>query len=147
NVHEIETHSFHRRNHRRWWRRACNHSVDTVTDTFLQLRGSVQQNVVHDGRATIMRDAVFPYQLENAGRIDLAQANVRSNKRRASPGKTPSVAMKHRQSPEIDSVLRYAPSQDFANCIDKCPTMRVNHTFGIPSRARGVVQSNGVPFV
>ncbi len=67
--------------------------------------------------------------------------------RRDRPRKTPAVAVKHRQRPQIHRMRRHRPYQYVRHGVRVGAAVRVNDTFWIAGRARRVVQRDCVPFV
>jgi hypothetical protein len=67
--------------------------------------------------------------------IDFAQANMRAHHGDDRPGKTPAVAMKHRQCPQIDRMRRQWPSHDIADRFQKCTAMVIDHALGVAGGA------------
>ena len=63
------------------------------------------------------------------------------------PRKTPAVAMKHRQRPQINWVVRKLPIDNIAHRIEIGAAMVIDHAFRVSGGARGVVQGDRVPFV
>ncbi|GER27651.1 zinc knuckle (CCHC-type) family protein [Striga asiatica] len=75
------------------------------------------------------------------------RANAGSTKGSKSPRETPTVAMKHRQSPQVNSSFRNPPHDSITNCHNISPSMVQDHALGTRCRARGVTQSNAIPLV
>ena len=65
-----------------------------------------------------MGDAVLRDQLKNLGRIDLAQTDVDARGGRHRPRKAPTVAVEHRQRPQIHRMLAEITGQNIADGIE-----------------------------
>ena len=114
---------------------------------FLRRIRRIDQRVVDDRRPAHVGDAVLCDQLENPGRIDLAQADIDAGRGRNGPGEAPAVAMEHRQRPEIDRMLAEIGGEDVADGVEIGATVMGHHALGIAGRSRGVAERDGVPFV
>src|SRR6266403_920584 len=79
--------------------------------------------------------------------VEPAETDVRPGECRYCPWETPAVAMKQRQGPKVDRVLAQTPCQRVANRIQICAAMMIYDAFGVPGRARRVIQRDSVPFV
>src|SRR6202051_792767 len=110
------------------------------------IRG-VDQGVVDDRRARHVRDAVPLDQVENLRRFDLAQADIDAGGRRDGPGKTPAVAVEHRQRPEIHRMLAELACEDVADRIEVSAAVVGDDALRITRGAGGVAQRDGFPFV
>jgi hypothetical protein len=93
--------------------------------------GRCGQHREHRRRAAHVRHAVLGDHREDQRRIDLAQAYMRAAHRHHRPRKTPAVAVKHRQRPEIDRLRRQRPGHGVADGFQKRTAMMINHTLRI----------------
>ncbi|MGY3467361.1 hypothetical protein ACVW0I_004232 [Bradyrhizobium sp. LM6.11] len=100
--------------------------------------GRVDQRVVDDRRPAHVGDAVLLDQLEDFGRLDLAQADIDAGGGSNSPGETPPVAVEHRQRPEINRMLAEIAREDIADGIQICAAMMGHDALGIARGARRV---------
>jgi len=107
----------------------------------------IDQRVVDDRRAAHMGDAVLCDQFKNPGRIDFAQADVHTGRGSDGPGKTPAIAMEHRQRPEIDRMLAEIAGEDVADGVEVGAAVVGHDALGITRGPRGVAERNGVPFI
>ena len=94
-----------------------------------------------------MRDTLFRNQRQYMLRIELSQTDIHTGTRCQRPRKTPAIAMKHRQGPQVDRVLGHIPFENIRYGIDRRTPVVIDHAFGITGRARGVVQCNRIPFI
>ena len=102
---------------------------------------------MHDGRTAVMRYAVLANSIKNCFCVNPTQAHVNARPGRHSPGKTPAIAVKHGQRPQINRVFRQIPFQDIRHRIERRTPVVVNHALGVSGGAAGVVERNGVPFI
>ena len=128
-------------------RSACDQADDAASGISLRRIGRIDQRVVDDRRSAHVGDAVLLDQLEDLGRLDLAQADIDAGGRRERPGKAPAVAMEHRQRPEIDRMLAEIAGEDIADGVEIGAAMMGDDALGIARRARRVAQRDRVPFV
>src|SRR5262249_4687135 len=80
-------------------------------------------------------------------RIDLAQADIHAGRGRDRPWEAPTVAMKHRQGPEIDRMLAEIAREDVADRVQVSAAMMGDDALGIARGTGRVAQRNRVPFV
>ena len=144
---QLDADAFGALEHRDRRRRARDQADDRPCLGALGRAGRVDQRVVDDRRAAHVGDAVLRDQLEDFCGIDLAQAHIDAGGRGDRPGKTPAVAVEHRQRPEIDRMLAETAGQDIADGVEIGAAMMGDDALGIAGRARGVGQRDGVPFV
>ena len=93
-----------------------------------------------------MGDVVLRDGVENRFSFDTTQADIGSGKRRYRPWKTPAVAMKHRQGPQVNRV-GHCPDQRVADGVQKRSAVMIDDALRIAGCSRCVVQRTGVPFV
>ena len=94
-----------------------------------------------------MRDAVLLDRLEDECWIDTPQADVGARVRRHCPREAPSVAMEHRQRPQVHRVPRHAPLENVADAVQIRASVVINDTLRVSGRPRRVVQRYRLPFV
>ena len=76
-----------------------------------------------------------------------AQEHMGSGEHGDRPGEAPAVAVKQRQRPQIDGVVRHFPGDDIVDRIGPGATVRINNALG-PARGSGsVVQRQRVPLI
>ena len=118
-----------------------------MLDSAAPFFGRRYQRALHNRRAAIMRDTLLRNQRQHLLRIELAQTDIHARSRCERPRKTPAIAMKHGQGPEVDRVLGHIPFENIGNSIDRRTPVVIDHTFGITGSTRGVVQCNRIPFI
>ena len=146
-VNQAESKPFHAFDHRRRRRGAGDHCRNGMIDPRFHFVRRVDQRRVNDRRAAIVAHFFRAHQIENRFRLDFAQAHISPGLRRDRPGKTPAVAMKHWQRPQINRMTLHAPSQDIADGIHVGAAMVRNDAFRIARCAGGIVQRDGVPLI
>ena len=130
-------------------RRCCtgNHGLDRPVDAFSHGLRRGNHHGMHDGCPAVVTDSMFANQRKDERRIDLSETDTRARDRRKRPGKTPAVAVKHRQCPQVDRMPRQAPGQHVADRIEIGATMMNHHALRIAGCTRGVVQADCIPFI
>src|SRR5260370_16854866 len=99
----------------------------------------VHQENVDGGGTVIVRDALGLKEIPNETGVDLAQADVRASHNRYSPWVAPTIAMKHRQPPQV-AALTAPPCLDVLGAVAEAgATMRVPHAFRAPPPPRPAV--------
>src|SRR5438067_11647180 len=78
---------------------------------------------------------------------DAPEANMGAGHRRDRPRKTPAVAVEHRQGPQIDRMVPYAPDESVAERVEIGATVVIDDPLRIAGGARGVVERDRVPFI
>jgi hypothetical protein len=146
-VGEVDADALAALDHRRRRRGTGDQSLDRMVDALAQLGRRVDQHAVDDRRPAQMRHMVLADQREHLDRVDPAQAHAGAGIQRHGPRKAPTVAVEHRQRPQVGGVRRHAPRDDVAGGVQVGAAMVVDHTLGIAGRAGRVVQSDGIPFV
>ena len=146
-VRDVEAHLRHAFDHRGGRRGRGDERAHLVLDAALQLVRRVDQRLVHDRRAAIVRDAVLLDEPEDRRCLDPAQADVRPRVRRHRPGKAPAVAVEHRQRPEIHRMVRHAPDEDVAHTIKVSAAVVIHHALRVAGGTGGVVERDRFPFV
>ena len=136
--------AFEHRDRRRGARDQSDHGPRGLA---LRRAGRVDQRVVDDRRAAHVGDAVLRDQLEDLGRIDLAQADIDAGRGRDRPRKAPAVAVEHRQRPQIHRMLAEIAGEDIADGIEIGAAVMGHDALRIARGARGIAQRNRVPFV
>ena len=127
--------------------RACCHGLHVVINAGLGGFRHVQQCVKHNRGATHVGNLMIPDQLQNLLGINPAQADVSAGHGGDGPGETPTVAMEHRQGPQVHRVHVHGPDCLVADGIDVGATVMIDHTFWIAGSAGGVVQRDRIPLV
>ncbi len=135
------------RQHRHRRRGAGNRALHQRTTGIDRRIGRVDQRVVDDGRARHVGDTVFAHQREDLGGIDLAQADIDAGTRRNGPGEAPTVAVEHREGPEIDRMLAEAGGENVGDGVEIGAAVMGHDALRIACGARGVAERDGVPFV
>ena len=74
-----------------------------------QFRGRVDQHLMNNRRTAVVGHFMGSDGLEDLCCFNPAQTYAGSGVHRHAPDKTPTVAVEHRQRPEVDRVLRHAP--------------------------------------
>ena len=143
----IEPHLRHAFDHRRRRRSTRHHRLDLPVDTRAQGRRCGDEGGMHDRCAAVMRYAVLTHQPEDQRRVDATQTDIGAGHCRERPRKTPAIAVKHRQGPEIDRMARQVPGQHIADRVQIGAAMVNHHALGIAGRARGVIQADRIPFI
>src|SRR5206468_9697639 len=105
------------------------------------------QLCVDDRRSSHVGYAVFWDQLEDLRWIDLAQADVDAGGSGDRPWKAPTVAVKHRQRPEVDRMLAEIAGQDVADGVEIGAAVMGNDALGIAGGSGRIAERDGVPFV
>ena len=128
-------------------RRGRDHRVELVVERRAQLGRGVEEQVVDDGRAAVVRHAVLRDQPVDRRRVHGAEADVRPGVRRHRPGEAPAVAVEHRQRPQVDAVPRHVPGDDVADRGEVGAAVVDDDALRVARRARGVVERDGLPLV
>ena len=147
NMRQIETHFFHAFDHRHRRCRARDQAMHRVVDTLLHRRRGIEQQVMHNRRAAIVRDLVRANQIENRLRVDAPQTHIGARRCRDCPRETPAVAVKHRQRPQIHRMRCHAPRHDVAHRVEIRAAVVIHHALGVTRGARGVVKGERVPLL
>src|SRR6516162_6115385 len=106
----------------------------------LLLGRCVEQRRHYDRRTAEMRDLVAGDGVVHGWRTHLAQADMRAGDHRYRPWEAPTVAVEHRQRPEIDAVLAHAAGEHVADGEEIGAAVVIDYAFGIARRARRVVE-------
>src|SRR5690554_704733 len=72
---------------------------------------------------------------------------MHASQRGNGPWIAPTVAMEHRQGPQIHRMITHRPSHLVAHRVEERAAMVVHHAFGVTGGARGVIERNGLPFI
>ena len=118
-----------------------------MIDCRFHFRRCIDQRRVNNRRATIMADFFRSHQIENGLRIDFSQTNISSCLRGDGPWETPTVAMKHRQCPQINRMTLHVPRQHIADGVHVRAAMVIHHPLRIARCARRIIQRDRIPFV
>ena len=78
---------------------------------------------------------------------NLAQADMGAIHRGDGPWKTPAIAVKHRQGPKVHGVLGNRRGNNITLGEKTGTAMVIDHSLGITSGSRGIIDSNGVPLI
>jgi hypothetical protein len=97
--------------------------------------------------AAHVRDAVFGNRIEDALRLDLAQAYVRAAGCRHGPRKGPARAMEHRQRPQVAALVVELEGQRVGERAEVGAAMAVYGALGIARGAGRIEQADRVPLV
>ncbi len=146
-VSQIEAHGFEPLDQCRGWRGSGHHGPHRVVNAGFHLGGRIDQQILDDRGAAVMRYTRASDAIENGLRLDLAQTDVDPGPRGHRPRKAPAVAMKHGQSPQIDRVLGHVPFENIGHRIHIRAAMGVHHALGFAGRAGGVIQGDRIPLV
>src|SRR5215471_20775345 len=114
-----EAHLLHRLDHRRGWCGTPGRDIDEMLEAALDRVGCVHQQVQHDRRAAEMGDPVLGDRCEDRRRIYPPQADMSASNGSYRPRVSPAVAMKHRQSPEIDRTAIEPEGDRIADGVQK----------------------------
>ena len=106
--------------------------------------GRAGQRDQHRRRRAQRADVLVPDQLEDDGRIHLAQADVGARGRRHRPGVGPAVSVEHGQRPQVRRAHRHRQVQQGADGIDGGVPVRDHDALGAGRRAAGVVDRDQV---
>ena len=109
--------------------------------------GRVKQHVEHHRRAAECGHAVGRDGVKDRRRLDPPQTHMGGGDGYHRPGKRPTIAMKHRQGPQIDAVAPQFGGHDVGQRVQIGAAMMVDDTFGIARGPRGVIERDRVPFV
>jgi hypothetical protein len=112
-----------------------------------QLDRRVDQHRVDDRRPAVVGDTMLADRREHRRRLHVPQADVDARAGRDRPGEAPAVAVEHRQGPEVDRVLGHIPLEDVRDRVQVGAAVVVDDAFRVPRRARGVIQTDGLPLV
>src|SRR5262245_32952893 len=96
----------------------------------------------HGGGTTHVRDILGGNESEDLGGIDTAQADMRPPHSSHTPGKTPAVTVKHRESPEVGRAAVDPHLEHGIERIQICAAMRIEDALGIAGSATGVVNTD-----
>ena len=94
-----------------------------------------------------MSDAVAPDRFDDRAGVHPAHADVDAGPRCQRPGKAPSIAVEHRQRPEIDRMLGHVPFENVGDDVGGGSAVVVHPPLGISCRSARVVERYGVPLV
>ena len=144
---DVKTNLGHALDHGRWRRSPCHHAAHPTRHTLAQGRVGLDDQVVHDGRCTVMVDIVLAHGLQNRWGIHFAQAHMGAAEHRHRPRKTPAIAMEHRQGPQVTRKVRHGPSGRVAHRVQVGAAVVGDHALGVAGGARCVGNRNRVPFV
>ena len=142
-----DPHRLHPGDHGRGGRSAGGHHLDGVIQPPLERRVGIVEHIEHDGRRAEVAHLVLVQRAINGGRLHMAQADAHPGGGRQRPGEAPAVAVKHRQSPEIDRVFGQLPGEHIVDGVEVSTAMVIDHPFGIAGGARGVVERNSLPLI
>lgn len=95
-------------------RRAADQCLDGPIEDEAPLLRLVADEAVSDGSAAVMAHLLDHDQVEDALRLDAAQADALAALQRQSSGHAPAVAVEQRRRPEIGGALRHAPIEETA---------------------------------
>ena len=137
----------HTLQHGGWRTRTRYHAFDLVCDSRLQVRGGLDQQVVHHRRCTVMVDAVLCHGLQYQSCIDFAQTHMHTAQHGDGPRKAPAIAVKHGQGPEVARKVGHVPRHRIADRVQVSATVVGDHALGVTGGARGVTHRNRVPLV
>ena len=133
--------------HRGRRRRGRGHHVYFMRKRAPLFFAGVDQHVHNHRRAAKMRYAARGDRLKNVRRVNPPQTDIDAGDRGQRPRKAPAVAVKHRQRPQIDRVMRQLPADNVAERVEVGAAVVVDHAFRVAGGAGGVVQRNRVPFI
>ncbi len=142
-----DPHRLHAGDHGGGGRRPCRHRLDGVVEPAFEGRIGVVEHVEYDGGGAKMGHLVLVQRLIDGRRLHMAQTDAHPGGRRQGPGETPAVAVKHRQSPEIDAVLGQLPGEHVVDRIEVGTAMVIDHPLGVACGAGGVVEGDRLPLI
>ena len=120
---------------------------DSVRElAFLGVCG-VEHRRHNDGSAREVRHLVIGDGVVHGFRADPAKADVGSSNSRNGPGEAPTVAMEHRQRPEINGMHGHTARERVRVAHEGRAAMVIDDAFGIAGRARRIVERDRVPLV
>ena len=94
-----------------------------------------------------MGDSLAQNRVVDRRGLDPAQTDISAGHRRNRPWEAPAVAVEHRQCPQIDRMMPRAPDEDIAERVQICTTVVIHDSLWVAGRARGVIESDRVPFI
>src|SRR6202041_1921956 len=143
----LETGVTHLREYGGGGRRGGGEEANEVRKRSLLGFARVEQDRNDDRGAAEEIDFMLGDRIEQRLGPDLAQADMDARLDADRPGKTPAVAMEHRQGPEIDGMRAHVRGDDVAEREQAGAAMMVDDALGIARRPRSVIESYRVPFV
>ena len=146
-VRDPEAHARHALDHRGRRRGAGHHAVHRLRDARALVLGSIDDEVVDDGRGAVVRHAVIAHGREDGRGVHAPQANVRAAHHGQRPGEAPAVAVEHRQRPQVAREVRQRPGDGVAHGVEVGAAVVGDHALGVAGGAAGVAHGDGVPLV
>src|SRR5690554_7544898 len=98
-----------------------------MVNTCLRFRRGIEQGIEYNCGTAHMSNLVVADQLKDFLRINTAQTHVGAGHGRDGPGKTPAVAVEHRQGPQVHRVHVHRPDRLVTQRVNIGTTMVVNH--------------------
>ncbi len=144
---DIKTNFCHSFDHGRWWSRARDHTAHRPIDAGTPSVWRVIDLTVHDGCGAIVVDTVRADGCQNGLALDLSQAHMRARLHGNGPREAPTVAVEHRQRPQVRSEVGHGPRGDVAHGIKVSASVVGNHPFGVASCPAGVTYGDGIPLI
>ena len=121
--------------------------MELVVERRPQFGRGVDEQVVDDRGAAVVGDPVLGDQPVDRRSLHGSQADVRSGVRRHRPGEAPTVAVEHRQRPQVHAVPRHVPGEDVPHGVEVSAAVVHDDALRVARGARGVVQGDGLPLV
>ena len=144
---DVEAHPGHAFDDRARWRRPAGRHLDDVPEPALDRIGRVQQQVEHHRGAAHVGHPVLLDESEYQRGVDVAQAHVGPAGRGHAPGVRPSVAVKHRQGPQVARVRADAEREHLPHRVEVRAAVVADDALGIARGTRGVAEADGLPLV
>ena len=136
-VHDPRSQLAHPGDHR-WARRGTGHGRDQLPAERVRLRGTGDQRQ-YRRRAVEMGHPLVVEELPDHVGAYRPQAHVRGADRGDRPRCAPSVAVEHRQRPQVDALRVQPLVDDLAQRVEVRAAVGVHHALGRAGRPRGVV--------
>ena len=144
---DVKTNVGHALDHGCRWGRTRHHATHAARHSLAQGRVGLDDQVVHDGGRAVVVHPVLAHGLQNRCRVDLAQTHMGAAEHGHGPRKTPTIAMKHRQGPQVARKVRHGPCGGIAHRIQVSPPVVGDHALGVARGARCVRHRDRVPLV
>ena len=143
----IKARSFHVSQQFFRWRGGCGKKLHGLVEPAFFGLGSRDHQRHDNGRAAQVGDALISQSGPDRLCPHLTQTDMSPDDRRQCPRETPTIAVKHRQRPQIDRMLRHRRRQRIALRQKICASVVRHDTFWIARGPRSVIDRNRVPFV
>ena len=144
---DVKTNICHSFDHGGGWSSPRHHASYLLGDTSTHRFRRVVNQAVDDRRSAVMVHGMLAHRIQNRLRFHLAQTYMGTRKHGNRPRKAPTVAMEHRQCPQIRREMRHGPRCHITYRIEVGTTVMGHYTFRVTRSAAGVAHCNSVPFI